>query len=108
MEEYDRLGRAQFLTEVEKLLAVTAGRTPTPKDPLESSLEKLQVKTGFNRKTFLTHVVEKITANNAKVTRLPKSQLTLPKLIAHYEPKLGRAALESCASSVANEHSVVH
>ncbi len=109
MDEYDKLGRNQFLAEAGQLLSATGnGATRRPRDPLAISLENLQNKTKLNRKTFLAHVVEKIIADNTKITRLPTSQLTLPKLIAYYEPQLGKAKLESCALSVATEHSIVH
>jgi hypothetical protein len=92
----------------EKPKAEKKASAPTPRDPLATSLENLQAKTKFDRRTFLAHVVEKISADNAKIARLPKSQQTLPKLIAFYEPKLGKAKLESIALIVANENSVVH
>ena len=109
LSDADKLGRRAFLSAaLEVIRTRSKERVRRGKDPLYEMLEALQLRTGYDRKTFIAHMVEVIEARNNQIRTLPKSKQTLPGFLEHYGRYLSAAEVEGIATEVAESHSRAH
>jgi len=76
--------------------------------PLLRKLEGFQLRTGYNRKTFLACLVDAIGTHHGGVKALAKKNWTFPKFLRYYGDRLSINDLEAIALEVAERNSRAH
>jgi hypothetical protein len=76
--------------------------------PLQRKLEGFQLRTGYNRKTFLACLIDAIGTHHGGVRPLAKKNWTFPKFLRYYGDHLSINDLEAIALEVAEKNSRAH
>src|SRR5262245_18333764 len=103
IRDVEKLGRQAFLSSAADAMAPgkrtsnRASRTAVSRSsdgkhahnaaphPLEKKLAGFQLRTGYNRKTFLACLIDAIGTRHSGVKAIPKNNWSFPKFVRYYE-----------------------
>ena len=108
IDDYKRLGDAEFYAELNRLLQTKQAKAKTSKEPSLVKLEEANKHAALTAKLFIDLVVEKAAEQGVKLPRLLAKDKTLPKLLAHFRAHSSEPELFRIGQLVADEHTRTH
>ena len=108
IDDYKRLGDAEFYAELSQLLQAKQAIAKTSKEPSLVKLEEVNNHAALTTKLFIDLVVQKAAEQGAKLPKLLAKDKSLPKLLAHFRAHSYEQELFRFGQQVANEHTRTH
>ncbi len=108
IDDYRRMGEAEFYGELAALLQPKQTKEKRIKDASLAKLEDINNYAALTAKLFVELTIEKAAEQGIKLPKLAAKDKTLPKLLAHFRTHSSEAELFRVGQMVADKYTRTH